>query len=109
MTTALHKRTDQTSALAKRDEALDRILENTCRSSGTKHAEVGDAILGQVAECFVERRSADVVPRLKGKTGHQRVVVEHVSVQLGGQAIVGAVMGAVPTGVNTLKEGSPHG
>ena len=50
----------------------------------------------------------DAMQRLKGKTGQQRVVVEHVNIHPGGQAIVGAVMGAGTEGDNTLKGGSPH-
>jgi hypothetical protein len=34
----------------------------------------------------------DAMSKLKGKSGQQRVVVEHVTVAAGGQAIVGAVM-----------------
>jgi len=34
----------------------------------------------------------DTMSKLKGKSGQQRVVVEHVTVAAGGQAIVGAVM-----------------
>jgi hypothetical protein len=34
----------------------------------------------------------ETMSRLKGKSGQQRVVVEHVTVTAGGQAIVGAVM-----------------
>jgi hypothetical protein len=34
----------------------------------------------------------EALAKLKGKTGQQRVVVEHVTVGAGGQAIVGAVM-----------------
>jgi len=165
---------------SKRDQVLDGILDKVCSASGTKHTEVGDAILCQVGQCFVERGSADGVDRLsraissleemkpanlteamlagqmltantaaqrfmamaladgqtidgadrsvmravrlmrvfieqidamqrlKGRTGRQRVVVEHVNVQEGGQAIVGAVMGAGTEGENTLKRGSPH-
>jgi hypothetical protein len=33
----------------------------------------------------------DALAKLKGKTGQQRVVVEHVTVNEGGRAIVGAV------------------
>jgi hypothetical protein len=33
----------------------------------------------------------DTMAKLKGKTGQQRVVVEHVTVNDGGQAIVGTV------------------
>jgi hypothetical protein len=33
----------------------------------------------------------DALAKLKGKTGLQRVVVEHVTVNEGGRAIVGAV------------------
>ena len=34
----------------------------------------------------------EAMSKLKGKSGQQRVVVEHVTVAAGGQAIVGAVM-----------------
>ncbi len=34
----------------------------------------------------------ETMAKLKGKSGQQRVVVEHVNVAAGGQAIVGAVM-----------------
>ena len=34
----------------------------------------------------------EAMSKLKGKGGQQRVVVEHVTVAAGGQAIVGAVM-----------------
>jgi hypothetical protein len=166
---------------SKREEALDSILDKVCSASGTKYAEVGDAIVCQVGQCLVERGSADAaerlsravnsleemkpanlteamlagqmltantaaqrflafalvdgqtaegadrnvtravrlmrifieqidaMQRLKGRTGQQRVVVEHVNVQEGGQAIVGAVMGARPDGENSLRKGSPHG
>ena len=39
---------------------------------------------------FTEQAAA--MSKLKGKSSHQRVVVEHVTVAAGGQAIVGAVM-----------------
>lgn len=39
---------------------------------------------------FIEQTEA--MARLKGKGGQQRVVVEHVTVTAGGQAIVGAVL-----------------
>lgn len=42
---------------------------------------------------FVEQ--IDALQRLRGKSGQQRVVVEHVNVQAGGQAIVGAVSATV--------------
>jgi len=34
----------------------------------------------------------DAMTKLKGKSGQQRVVVEHVTVAAGGQAIVGTVV-----------------
>ena len=40
----------------------------------------------------------EAMAKLKGKGGQQRVVVEHVNVESGGQAIVGAVMGGRGTG-----------
>ena len=40
----------------------------------------------------------DAMAKLKGKSGQQRVVVEHVTVAAGGQAIVGAV---TPGGMGT--------
>jgi hypothetical protein len=39
---------------------------------------------------FIEQLEA--MTKLKGKGGQQRVVVEHVTVAAGGQAIVGAVI-----------------
>jgi hypothetical protein len=39
---------------------------------------------------FIEQ--VETMAKLKGKTGQQQVVVEHVTVKAGGQAIVGAVM-----------------
>jgi hypothetical protein len=40
----------------------------------------------------------EAMQKLKGKTGQQRVTVEHVHVHKGGQAIVGAVSAANQTG-----------
>lgn len=46
----------------------------------------------------------ETMSKLKGKSGQQRVVVEHVSVAAGGQAIVGAVMSR-GRGVGADQEG----
>lgn len=43
---------------------------------------------------FIEQLEA--MAKLKGKAGQQRVVVEHVTVNQGGQAIVGAVNASEP-------------
>ena len=55
---------------------------------------------------FMEQ--VEVMQRLKGRTGQQRVVVEHVNVHRGGQAIVGAVMGALGPGEKAHVKGTPH-
>jgi len=39
----------------------------------------------------VFNEQVETMAKLKGKAGQQRVVVEHVTVAAGGQAIVGAV------------------
>ena len=48
---------------------------------------------------FTEQLEA--MAKLKGKAGQQRVVVEHVTVAAGGQAIVGAV---IPGGRGTVGD-----
>ena len=53
---------------------------------------------------FMEQ--VEVMKRLKGKGGQQRVVVEHVNVHEGGQAIVGAVMGGSMAGVESPRAGN---
>jgi hypothetical protein len=148
----------------RREQALDRVVTDVCRSTGTKTTEFGDHMLVQVAYglvwpkpkddsceqlvkaqaaisemspqnateamlaaqmiathdtamCFLARATApdqcvelidrnvlratrlmrlfgeqlEATQRLKGKTGQQRVTVEHVHVNAGGQAVVGAV------------------
>lgn len=47
----------------------------------------------------------DAMAKLKGKTGQQKVTVEHVHVHQGGQAIVGAVTAARGTGGGAEQEG----
>jgi hypothetical protein len=47
--------------------------------------------------------------RKRGKGGQQRVIVEHVSVHAGGQAIVGSIDGTATGGRGTAKsEAEPH-
>ena len=52
---------------------------------------------------FIELGEA--MQKLKGKTGQQKVTVEHVHVHHGGQAIVGAVTSAGRTGGGAKQEG----
>ena len=40
------------------------ILDKISAATGTKHAMVGDCIVGQVGECFVESPSADAADRV---------------------------------------------
>jgi hypothetical protein len=49
----------------------------------------------------------ETMSKLKGKGGHQRVVVEHVTVAAGGQAVVGAVMPGGGGRVATTND-EPH-
>jgi anti-sigma28 factor (negative regulator of flagellin synthesis) len=51
---------------------------------------------------FLEQ--VEVIQKLKGKTGQQTVVVKHVDVHGGGQAIVGAVTSAGRTGGGGAKQ-----
>jgi hypothetical protein len=53
----------------------------------------------------VFNEQVDTMAKLKGKSGQQRVVVEHVNVQGGGQAIVGTV---VPRGACGGDSGDPR-
>ena len=50
----------------------------------------------------------EAMSKLKGKAGHQRVVVEHVTVAAGGQAIVGAVTQGEGGGQMGAIEDEPH-
>jgi len=55
-------------------------------------SDVGDRNVSRAARLmslFTEQ--LDAMAKLKGKPSHQRVVVEHVHIAVGGQAIVGAV------------------
>ena len=46
------------------------------------------------------REQIETMSKLKGKSGQQRVVVEHVNVEAAGQAIVGSVLPGDPPGGN---------
>jgi hypothetical protein len=46
----------------------------------------------------VFNEQVETMAKLKGKSGQQRVVVEHVTVSAGGQAIVGQVIPGGPVG-----------
>ena len=54
----------------------------------------------------------ETMAKLKGKSGQQKVIVEHVNVGAGGQAIVGAVMpggegdGCRRSGMNPVNSGA---
>jgi hypothetical protein len=52
--------------------------------------EVTEMNANRAMRLFIEQFEA--MTKLKGKGGQQRVVVEHVTVAAGGQALVGAVI-----------------
>ena len=58
---------------------------------GQSNAAADANVLRATRLMRIFNESVDVMLRLKGRTGHQRVVVEHVTVAAGGQAIVGTV------------------
>ncbi|MCX6608014.1 MAG: hypothetical protein NTV52_31115 [Acidobacteria bacterium] len=71
-------------------EAAMRLL--TRAASGAGFAEAADAdIRGAQRLLRLFADQTETLQRLKGKTGQQRMTVEHVHVHQGGQAIVGAV------------------
>jgi hypothetical protein len=56
----------------------------------------------RLGRLFIEQ--LDAMAKLKGKGGQQRVVVEHVTVSAGGQAIVGAVTGGGERGASDADQ-----
>ena len=71
----------------------------------TQHLEVIATYVNlgaRLGRLFLEQIEA--MQKLKGKAGQQRVVVEHVNVQAGGQAIVGAVTARPGLGVRDGTE-----
>lgn len=62
-------------------------------------AEFVDANINRAARLMrIFEGHAEAMAKSKGKTGQQRMVVEHVNVQAGGQAIVGTVIPRGPSG-----------
>ena len=70
--------------------AAMRFLEGSMMPGQTPEAI--DANVNRAAKLMrVFNEQVDTMAKLKGKSGQQRVVVKHVTVAAGGQAIVGTV------------------
>jgi hypothetical protein len=83
-----------TQMIAANDAALMFLNRATLKD---QHPEAIDANVHRATRLmrlFTEQLEA--MQKLKGKTGQQKVTVEHVHVHEGGQAIVGAVTAAEP-------------
>lgn len=71
-------------------EAAIRFLGNSQSDCATyEHSKIDIQLATKLLHAF--RESAELLQKLKGETGHQKVTVEHVHVHEGGQAIVGVV------------------
>jgi hypothetical protein len=71
------------------------FLERATREGQT--LEGADANISRATRLMrLFNEQVETMQKLKGKAGHQRVVVEHVTVNEGGQAIVGAVAATKP-------------
>jgi hypothetical protein len=73
--------------------------------NGQTHASADANVLRATRLMRVFNEQVETMAKLKGKSGQQRVVVEHVTVNDGGQAIVGAVAATKTLGVG----GGSHG
>ena len=75
--------------IAANDAAL-RFLRRATADGQTVEGSDGNVLRAtRLMRLFTEQLAA--MAKLKGKTGQQKVVVEHVHVHSGGQAVVGAV------------------
>ena len=55
-------------------------------------AEVTDLLIGRATRLMrLFSQQAELMAKLKGKIGEQKVVVEHVNVNAGGRAVVGTI------------------
>jgi hypothetical protein len=78
--------------IAAHDAALVFLKHATAENQSVGTAEATVLCATRLMRVFNEQLEA--MARLKGKTGQQKVIVEHVHVHQGGQAIVGAVSAA---------------
>jgi hypothetical protein len=94
MLAELEPRTAAESLLAAQMVATQRLamtfLERAGRTDQTVEG-IDANVLRATRLMRVFNEQVEVMAKLKGKSGQQRVVVEHVSVTAGGQAIVGAI------------------
>ncbi len=75
--------------IAANDAAL-LFLRRATADGQTVEGSDGNVLRAtRLMRLFIEQLAA--MAKLKGKTGQQKVVVEHVHVHSGGQAVVGAV------------------
>lgn len=78
------------------NDAAHVFLSNATRNGqSSEAADLNVLRATRLMRVFIEQ--IETMQRLKGKAGHQRVVVEHVHVHAGGQAIVGEVNAARET------------
>jgi hypothetical protein len=75
--------------IATNDAALMFLRRATTEGQSLAGAESSALSATRLMRLHLDQIEA--MQKLKGKTGHQKVVVEHVHVYQGGQAIVGAV------------------
>ena len=80
-----------TQMIAANDSALMFLRRATLENQTTETINANALRATRLMRVFVEQLEA--MQKLKGKSGQQRVTVEHVHVHEGGQAVVGAVMG----------------
>lgn len=79
-----------TMMIATQQRAMTFLTRATLDGQTAEGADANVLRATRLMRVFNEQLEA--MAKLKGKGGQQRVVVEHVNVESGGQAIVGAVM-----------------
>ena len=61
-------------------------------ANANQSIEISDSLIRQAARLMrLFNEQLEAMAKLKGKTRQQKVIVEHVNVNAGGQAIVGSV------------------
>jgi hypothetical protein len=78
-----------TQMIAAHDAALLFVSQATLTETSEERRNDNTERACKFLTLFIQQM--DAMQRLKGKTGRQKVIVEHVHVYKGGQAIVGAV------------------
>ena len=62
------------------------------RAGGTESAEAAEILIRRATRLMrLFAQQAELMAKLKGKVGQQKVVVEHVNVNAGGRAVVGTI------------------